>query len=97
MLNSAKKLCLLVVVPTVAGCGGLLPLFKSDNAARVSIAAPTVVRSDESVALRLEPVTSAPDVADAVITEPAVPDESVAVYSRPLAVESPIGEPTPLP
>jgi hypothetical protein len=96
MLNSAKKLCLLVVVPTVAGCGGLLPLFKSDNAARVSIAAPTVVRSDESVALRLEPVTSAPDVADAVITEPSVPVE-LAVYSRPLAVESPIGEPTPLP
>jgi hypothetical protein len=90
------KLCLLVVVATVAGCGGLLPIFKRENAALVSTATPTVVRSEESMALYLEPVTSAPHVPEAVISEPPTPDESV-VYSRPLAAESPIPEPTPLP
>ena len=96
MLNSAKKMCLLALVTTVAGCGGLMSIFERESAALVSTAAPTVVRSEESLTLYLEPVTSAPVVPEGVVSEPPMPEESV-VYSRPLAAELPIPEPMPLP
>jgi hypothetical protein len=97
MLNSARKLVLLIVLTTQAGCGGWLPICKSENAALVSDATPTVVRSEESTPLYLEPVASAPIVPEAVVSEPPVPEEPLVLYTRPLAAESPIPEPTPLP
>jgi hypothetical protein len=97
MLNSAKKLFLLVVLSTLAGCGGWLPIFKSQNAAVVSDATRNVVRSEESVPLYLEPVASGPIVTEVVVSEPPVPEESLVLYTRPLAAESPIPEPTRLP
>jgi hypothetical protein len=92
MLNATEKLFLLVAVTSLAGCGGLFPIFKSENAkAPVASATLTVAPSEGFVMLSSERVVSEP-----VISEPSTPDESV-IYSRPLAAESPIPEPTVLP
>jgi hypothetical protein len=70
MLNFTKKLVLMGLVITVAGCSSWAPLFRSEKPVNgPKTAEPTFASSEESVVLFSQPLVSEPPIPEPTLLQ----------------------------